>query len=52
MARTAAASTLAAPSAALLIDLYHAAKADGHLLDAEHAMVGDLSDARGIALEG
>ena len=36
--------------AALLIDLYHVAKADGVLLDAEQAMIEELSEAWGIAL--
>ncbi|NBC18526.1 MAG: hypothetical protein GVY18_14565 [Bacteroidetes bacterium] len=37
--------------AALLIDLYHVAKADGVLLDAEQAVIDDLSEAWGIALD-
>jgi uncharacterized tellurite resistance protein B-like protein len=35
--------------AALLIDLYHVAKVDGDLLEAEQAMIDDLTEAWGLA---
>jgi len=33
----------------LLIDLYHVAKVDGDLLEAEQAMIDDLTEAWGLA---